>query len=514
LRGARSLLDRDNLPRLAYHLAVLALEEVGKARILKMKVVSERQDREFPAAIARAMDDHVRKLFWAIWGPSMGHELVTREQIEGNIGLAQRLHERRIGGLYVDRTAEGVSLPMGSIAADETDALLRFARTSIEIERVPPGAPEPERTPEEEERTRWFFDATDDAERRKLIFGGASMRKLHECADVRKWVTWLKETFETNEAESRAALDREMARVVDDRKTAQPKWRTTIRLYSASHSIRQKPLNNFNSGLHWVKFRAVSGKNNQLLVDLDAGSNLAITDVWQTSYFLSRRLVMALNVATLGHFWFHEPLDRDPKASGRFYERITDLQTKIDVGAHRNPPLRIEFGPPRALEDADLHRVVGCFAALISLHGPEEGAICDRYHDGTAFIAKTDSQMSFEIQGVAAFYIALKTAMSVFGYWQPSSESYPVALRRFCGESYKEFDLPHVDRLIDNGEVINTGRPVQHAMTMNDVGVMKAICDTYLIRTFRKLDDEWFSARQPKHSDGDPPDEEIENAGS
>jgi AbiV family abortive infection protein len=114
LRGARSLSAAD-MPRLAYHLAVLALEEVGKARILKMKIVSDRQGRELPPSIARALDDHVRKLFWAIWGQTMGQELVTGEQITSNIGLAQRLHERRVAGLYVDRTDDGVSLPMGTI---------------------------------------------------------------------------------------------------------------------------------------------------------------------------------------------------------------------------------------------------------------------------------------------------------------------------------------------------------------------------------------------------------------
>jgi hypothetical protein len=37
------------------------------------------------------------------------------------------------------------------------------------------------------------------------------------------------------------------------------------------------------------------------------------------------------------------------------------------------------------------------------------------------------------------------------------------------------------------GESVNTGTPAPHAMNMNDVGVMKALCDLFLIRTFRKL---------------------------
>ena len=45
LRGGRGLLDRDDLPRLAYHLAILALEEVGKARMIAMQIVAEQCGR-------------------------------------------------------------------------------------------------------------------------------------------------------------------------------------------------------------------------------------------------------------------------------------------------------------------------------------------------------------------------------------------------------------------------------------------------------------------------------------
>jgi hypothetical protein len=150
--------------------------------------------------------------------------------------------------------------------------------------------------------------------------GGTSLRKLHELGDVPQWVSWLKETFEKHEAESRAALEREIRRAADAPATAQPKWRTTVRLYSPSHSIRQKPINEFNAGLRWLKFRAVQGRSDQLLVDLDAGSNMLISDVWQSSYHMARRVVMALNVATLGYFGstsYSIAIRRRPVASER-----------------------------------------------------------------------------------------------------------------------------------------------------------------------------------------------------
>lgn len=47
-------------------------------------------------------------------------------------------------------------------------------------------------------------------------------------------------------------------------------------------------------------------------------------------------------------------------------------------------------------------------------------------------------------------------------------------------------DEEHFDRLLEVGDSVNTGKGVPYAMTMNDVGVMKALCDVFLIRAFQK----------------------------
>ena len=485
LRGAHCLADQ-GLARLAYNLGVLALEEVGKTTILKMQLVAQRRGREVPPSISNAVDDHVRKLFWARWGPSMGLELITREQIERNIGLAQRLHDRRVRGLYVDSDDRGLWVPMHSISPAEAATLLHFAEACIEMARPASLEPSDAGDSEADERQEWFFNATDDPERRKLIMGAKSMAKLKELGSVPAWVTWLKETLEENEAEARAAVDRELQRQPDQPAQAKPKWRTTIRLYSASHSIRQRPLNQVNEGLAWIKFRAVSGKQDQLLVDLDATSDLTLDDVWKSSLALSRRLVMALNVATIGYFWFHEPLDHDPKQSGRFYERLADLHSGLEIRAQRNPPFRLEFGSRRrVLDQADLNRWVLCFGSLLRYRKSPELDICERYLDGLAMIGKSDAHMAFEIQAVVAFHLALKTAMKHHGAW--GDEAFGVALKRFAADALTVVDEPHFDRLIEVGESVNTGRGVPHAMNMNDVGVMKTLCDVYLLRTFEKL---------------------------
>lgn len=484
LRGARTLAAA-GLQRLAYHLGVLALEEVGKSSILEMQVVAKRAGREVPTSIVKGLDDHVRKLFWAVWGPSMGMELITKEQIDAHTGLAQRLHDRRMLGLYVDSHDGGLSIPMDAISQEETVTLLRFVTSCIEIARVSRGDGLVDDTAVSE-RQQWFSDVTDDPERRRLVMGAKSMARLKELGNVPEWVSWLKKTFEESEAEARGALERELQRQPDGGEAPKTKWRTTIRLYTPSHSIRQKPLNDMNKGLLWTQFRAVSGKNNQLLIDLHATGDLTLDPLYKTGLAISRRLVMALNVATLGFFWFHELLDVDPKQSGRFYEHITDVEANREVRIHRNPPLRLEFGSSRrVLESPDLNRWALCFGRFLHYDLPTELAICERYLDGLGLIAKSDVHMAFEVQAVVAFYLALKDAMKLYGPWV--DEPFGIAMKQFAAEALHTVDYPHVDRLIEVGESINSGKGVPHAMTMNDVGVMKTLCDVYLIRTFQRL---------------------------
>lgn len=86
LAAAKHLIGR-NFDHISYHLATLALEEVGKADLMGMKHAA-RMHAGTGEQIDRYLDDHVGKLFWALWGPSFGREKLTRDQIESYRGLA------------------------------------------------------------------------------------------------------------------------------------------------------------------------------------------------------------------------------------------------------------------------------------------------------------------------------------------------------------------------------------------------------------------------------------------
>ena len=483
LSGAEAILKT---PRLAFHLAVLAIEEIGKSRILGMQRVTLDHDREFPPAIARALDDHVRKLFWALWAPTFTNQLITKEHIEEYIGLSKSLYEKHLMSLYVDVTATGdLSVPMDAIPYEEAENLIKFGRVILQMASL---EHEPDQLSEEaRERQRWFFGVTDDPETRGFIMSDVSRQKLKELGSVPAWADWLKAQIENSEAAGRAALDRELARKPDSRENRKPKWRATIRLFSLSHTVNQKPLNSLNEGLHWIQLRSVSQKNGEIQIDLDLGSDVVLEHAYKNLLLLSRLVTMALNVGSIGYFWFHPPLDRDPKQSGKFFERLVDLEHNMQPRIHRNPSRSLDFGPQRrALGKADLNRWVMCMTQLMRFRDQAAVDAFERYLDGLGLIARTDAHMGFEIQSVCAFYLSLTQAMKRFGDCV-ADESVDAAIRRFRDQSFSSLDEPHLERLLAVGASINSGRPAPHAMDMNDALVMKTLCDVYFIKTFERL---------------------------
>ena len=74
LNAAKKVLNDERLPNIAYHLAALALEEIGKSTLIGMSHVTKRKDH-LSTWSEKHLEDHVRKLYWALWGPSFGRDL-------------------------------------------------------------------------------------------------------------------------------------------------------------------------------------------------------------------------------------------------------------------------------------------------------------------------------------------------------------------------------------------------------------------------------------------------------
>ena len=86
IAAARTVFDIKK-HNIAYHLATLALEEIGKAGLLFISLQAGSFDRD-PAWARKNSRDHVKKLFFAFFGASFGNRVLDKKEFESFQGLA------------------------------------------------------------------------------------------------------------------------------------------------------------------------------------------------------------------------------------------------------------------------------------------------------------------------------------------------------------------------------------------------------------------------------------------
>jgi AbiV family abortive infection protein len=105
-------------PNIAYHLATLTLEELGRRELLAVQTMASTREVQ-PAWMQKHTQDHIKKLFWCFFGGAFLSEKWTKERVEGMEGLAKYIHAKRVGGLYVDSGDDGLTIPADTITTEE-----------------------------------------------------------------------------------------------------------------------------------------------------------------------------------------------------------------------------------------------------------------------------------------------------------------------------------------------------------------------------------------------------------
>jgi AbiV family abortive infection protein len=470
----------DSFPHLAYHFAVLALEEIGRGVLLVARV-SGSETREETGGLDAAMEDHVQKLFWALWSPS--RDRITGEQIEEFRELAQQIHERRKGALYFDPTA--ATLPREAVSAEEAKTVIGLAGSRLGMETakswVAVGS-------EQAENVRFFSEAVADKRWREFIFGGASLAQLGEFGDVRAWIAWLRTQIEEAERSALEAAKRELARAAPagDEAAHREKWSMRLRFFSESHSIRASALNSWNDGVEWIKLRRA--KANELIVDLTLPRAVLVTSVWGSGYMFAQRLLLALNIGTLGFFWWR------PRADiARYYEELRDLETGDEVVIERSPPLTVAWGERQVLNELAISRVMTCLAMLPSKPEHPTNEALGHYLRGLALIAKTDVHLQLERNVAEEFYLALRGGMLAYGDWdgaQPFAERFAEFGSRFFSEEDDRATYVGAVELLEAGQISDVQLPFAKTV------MMKGLADAYFLEKLNELVNERAAAER------------------
>jgi AbiV family abortive infection protein len=470
LFDAAKLLREKSFPNLAYHLATLALEELGKAQLIGMKSFAK---DDADSWYGKQFDDHIKKLFWALWGQLLAKPPDPKE-LERLRGIATIIHNNRLRGIYVETAAENFMAPKDAITNDTLAPLMTLVEAKLGLHPSLEGA---EYKQEDLDLLNWFSSVADDPEQRRFIFSKASSDKM-AAVGVKEWLTWIRDEVQKASITAMATLQKEMAReFTEGEEGLAEKWELKIRLFSQSHSIRPKPLNQWNDKVIWLKLHPVNGKKHHLDAIIKIPKFITIQAVYYVGYGYSNLLLAALNIASGGLFWWHEP-----KNLSTFYERLVDKENQMTGVIGRVPELKLGW-PPAVLDEAILDHVLGAFAAMPQPYDPPESSeALNHYMSGIALLAKTDVFLQFELQSYGAFLSAAKTALRL--YRNDLGSEFPIDILALLSALTTDdaFKQKHGD-LIARYEAHTL---VPRSITLSEVAEMKRICDGLFMLAFSK----------------------------
>ena len=470
LVNSAKTLEGESTAHIRYNLAALALEEVGKAVIFQMNAFGATSDRD-DDQLNISTDDHVKKLFWVFFSPLIEQGRFTRDYIETYRGMARGIHERRLGTLYTD--SQNPLLPQDRMEEEEADSLVRLCVTRIKMEK----GVEISDVPDESklEVLQWFRIASDNQERRRELFSKDSLDKLAELGDLFEWMEWLRHDFTIAEEESRELLQQELEKgPAEEVEGNEPKWKVKFRIYSESHSIRQRELSVWNRDSDFIMKLHSSNNSNELICEFILPKSVHIRALWDVARGRSRDFVAALNIATSGLFWWH--VDRD---IARFYEKIWDLELEDDIEVRLNisPQLRIDWGHLSLTEEnlANTRFVFGYLLKDIRTTPRKREAI-ENYLTGLALLSKNDIHLRLEPNAFAYFFTALKTFLLVSGDWDGVGD-----LKSAAAEQFKFLSTTqNLSDYIEWGMQLEKRDNPSKRITLTEVIGMKTYCDSYI----------------------------------
>lgn len=476
-------------PNIAYHLATLALEEIGRRHLIAVQSLAAKAPSP-PAWPEKHTQDHVKKLFWSFFGGGYFNEEMTAKALEGMSGTAKDIHFKRLAGLYVESSDDGLGIPHEAITAEETNALINLAAARLAVAE---GEKLRDHIPAEEiELQTWFLKTTEDQHKRRMIFSGGSLSKLAELKDARAWGLWLKSEFDKAEAQSRAAVEEELRRSRDlPTVGSKDKWKMRIRIISASHSIRPKALAKWNKQIDWIKL--VSAKKNELIFELILRDNVSVEGLWHFGWGIARHFVVALNIGTMGFWWW-----RMPEQISRYYESLQDLEKGVAMGVERNPALKIDWGANRVLTEEDLDRVAVCFTSLPGPHERDQHTAYNHYIGGLTFLSLNDIHWQCESTVFGNFFECLKAMMEESGDWKQGA-SFQEAMLHFLDDMFPKMD--ERDRFAEICGRFGAKNIEGVVVTLKEAAFMKLFCDAYFMR---RLSRAFVRNRLPTLADTEP----------
>lgn len=468
LHAAQELMGK-NVNHLVYHLSLLALEEIGQIFMSWIKMNQKEIWGKSNQKIE--MDDHEKKLFYAIWGPSIGNELIKKTQYNDKKAMATELHQRRIATLYgvVDDIMECAA----KMNDDEANAMISFVKATLNLAKVD-GEVDEEGEPSND--FEWFAQYIEIPEKRDFVFGKVAQEKLIELeGDSNKWIQWLINLQEQEQQKLMELAKKEIARIPQqsDAEDIKPKWEINFKIRTPSHSIRQSILNSFNKIDLPVKL--FLGKDNfTIVIKIILGNNISVTDLWEQGWISCKLFVASLSIGARGIFYWNFPINLD-----RYYDSIRDLENDQKLEIRLETKLELGWKEKKIfLSDQGLHLASMVYGSFRTINSYEESRPITEYLVGLGMLAKTDIHLRMETSIFSCFYRSFKLAVE---YYEKIDEGQDVFEIGYEQIEKMIIGREGFDKTIKLAKELHAEKQLSEAITLTQVIAMKNYCDWYFI---------------------------------
>ncbi|MBN8665888.1 MAG: AbiV family abortive infection protein [Chitinophagales bacterium] len=468
LKGARELAGK-NLNHLSFHLCILTLEEIGKIFMAWMKLNQvENWDRE---TMNVALDDHIKKLFFAIWGPSIGKDVITKDQWSENQFMARNLHELRLLFLYGSLEDQ---VPSSQKVSDELlNRILSFTQSRFDLAAIEGEVNEDDADIIDPLR-EWFQNYMQIESKSNYIVSATTQAKLIELGDIRAWMQWLKDEHEKETATLNELSEKEINKPIPENfEKFEEKWEINFTLITPSHSIRKKEINAFNKYPRPFSFAASKDKHT-LKVKVILPSVVTVHILWHQSWYISKTIAAALSIATRGIFYWHVPIDTDV-----FYDSIIDLESKQRLRLSVPEQLKANWqSRGMVLQEQEMHLAGIVHDYFLHVHLKADQQEVEEYMTALSMLCRTDIHLRLDFDAFRIFFNTFRQLLLKHEKIANKEQVFEVGYAQIQGMIKGRTEY---DRVIKLALDVETKTVLHHSITMTEVLAIKIYCDIYIL---------------------------------
>ncbi len=461
---------------LAFHLAVLAIEEIGK-RVLYLINASSIASEEPEFVSESAYEDHVGKLFWVVFFTAVFHINVGSQQIEAMRGLARHLDDRRKAAVYVNPHLKPFRSPKNIIKVAAAENAVALARVEVDAGRARSST---SLIAEHFDSLKWLLQHSSRPEMRTFLYSDESMKKLREFKDIDEWINWHKDREAERRREFVESVREDRARDPSSRKRQEVRWRMQIRIAGVNPPVRSSALKAWNERVVWFTLTAGDKSRKDLHASLTMNDSVPVEHVYLAGREFCERAILALNVGTLGCFWWEEPSNKK-----RYFEKLTDSARSRVIGLDEIHPESVYNHMPAI--NGELMARAAIPAVVLPWPNDSRYIGLQRYLEGMQFYSTINVFRRHEYYAFRSFYDAYWAILRDFAEIpdERTRDNYIAGLPDNLRNSEP------ILKLFEIGEALQSDRPPADLANLADVEWMKRLSDIQLLgwsmRKFEKM---------------------------